>query len=155
MATVAELKARAKKMGYKGYSKMKKGELEKLLETPPPKPKRTKSKAEQAKNPVKQVQPPKKKEAPKKKAKMKLLSKRALIEEIDDDENDDMSRNQFYDHQSDYLNNYPEVASTERQMEKLANYASRQINKQVFDYYKANKGSLKGFKVKYSYGKAF
>ena len=155
MATVAELKARAKKMGYKGYSKMKKGELEKLLETPPPKPKRTKSKAEQAKNPVKQVQPPKKKEAPKKKAKKKLLSKRALIEEIDDDENDDMSRDEFYDYRADYRDDYPEYARTEKQMEKLSNYATRQIEKQVFDYYKANKGSLKGFKVKYVYGKAF
>ena len=63
MVSVAEMKAQAKKMGYKGYSKMKKAELEKLLETPPPKPKRTKSKAEQAKNPVKKVQPPKKKMA--------------------------------------------------------------------------------------------
>jgi hypothetical protein len=45
MATVVELKARAKKMGYKGYSKMKKAELEKLLTTPPPKPPRTAKKA--------------------------------------------------------------------------------------------------------------
>lgn len=60
MATLVELKAKAKKMGYKGYSKMKKAELVNLLTTPPPKPPRTKSKAEQAKNPVRQVQPAKK-----------------------------------------------------------------------------------------------
>jgi len=60
MATLVELKAKAKKMGYKGYSRMKKAEIEKLLTTPPPKPKRLKSKAEQAKNPVRQVQLPKK-----------------------------------------------------------------------------------------------
>lgn len=60
MATLVELKAKAKKMGYKGYSRMKKAEIEKLLQSPPPKPPRTKSKAEQAKNPVRQVGLPKK-----------------------------------------------------------------------------------------------
>tara|TARA_R100000426_G_scaffold87276_1_gene71138 strand:- start:463 stop:912 length:450 start_codon:yes stop_codon:yes gene_type:complete len=149
MATLVELKAKAKKMGYKGYSKMKKAELEKLLTTPPPKPPRTKSKAEQAKNPVRQVR--KAKKEPKK----KLLSKRALIEEIEDDENNDMSSNQLDDHYADYRNDYPQVAQTDRQMERLAGYSTRQINKQVYDYYKKNKGSLKGFKVKNIYGKAF
>jgi hypothetical protein len=55
MATLVELKARAKKMGYKGYSKMKKGELEKLLTTPPPKPPRTKPVSQRV--PIKQVIP--------------------------------------------------------------------------------------------------
>ena len=54
MATLVELKARAKKMGYKGYSKLKKGDLEKLLTTPPPKPPRTKPVSQRV--PVKQVQ---------------------------------------------------------------------------------------------------
>jgi len=60
MATLTELRARAKQMKYKGYSKLNKADLEKLLSTPPPKPKRLKSKAEQAKNPVRQVAKPKK-----------------------------------------------------------------------------------------------
>jgi hypothetical protein len=55
MVTLVELKARAKKMGYKGYSKMKKGELEKLLTTPPPKPPRTKPVSQRV--PIKQVIP--------------------------------------------------------------------------------------------------
>ncbi len=58
MATLVELKARAKKMGYKGYSKMKKAEIEKLLTTPPPKPPRTKPVSQRV--PVRQVQPAKK-----------------------------------------------------------------------------------------------
>ena len=67
MATVKELKAQAKARGIKGFSTMKKAELEAALEKPPPKPPRLKTKAQQAMNPVKQVQPPKKKaEAPKK-----------------------------------------------------------------------------------------
>ena len=40
-------------------------------------------------------------------------------------------------------------------MDKLNDYATRQINKQIFDYYKKNNGSLKGFQEKYIYGKAF
>ena len=63
MATLVELKARAKKMGYKGYSKLKKGELEKLLTTPPPKPPRTKPVSQRV--PIKQVQPAKKEPAKK------------------------------------------------------------------------------------------
>jgi hypothetical protein len=62
MATLVELKARAKKMGYKGYSKLKKGELEKLLTTPPPKPPRTKPVSQRV--PIKQVQPAKKAPTP-------------------------------------------------------------------------------------------
>lgn len=61
MATVRELRDLARKRNIKGFSTMKKADLQKALETPPPKPPRTKTKAEQAKNPVKQVQPPKKK----------------------------------------------------------------------------------------------
>ena len=71
MATVKELKAQAKAKGIKGYSTMRKAELEKALggsePKPPPKPPRLKTKAQQAMNPVKRVQPPKKK-APEKKA---------------------------------------------------------------------------------------
>jgi hypothetical protein len=40
MATLAELRAEAKRQKRKGYSKLKKAELEKLLDTPPPKPPR-------------------------------------------------------------------------------------------------------------------
>lgn len=152
MATLTELRARAKQMKYKGYSKLNKADLEKLLSTPPPKPKRLKSKAEQAKNPVKQVAKPKAKAKAKP---AKMLSKKALMEAINDDEFDGMSFDEYDDFQRDYLNNYPEMASTERQMEKLNNYVNRQMAKQIFDYYKKNKGSLKGFKVAYSYGKAF
>ncbi len=85
----------------------------------------------------------------------KLLSKKALVEEIENGDNKDMTDSKYDDHITDYRNDYPEVAQTDKQMEKLSNYATRQINKQIFDYYKANKGSLKGFKVKNIYGKAF
>lgn len=78
MTTVTELKAKAKARYIKGYSTMKKAELEKALSQPPPKPPRTKSKAEQAKNPVKKVQAPAKKapakKAPAKKAPAKIFS---------------------------------------------------------------------------------
>ena len=40
MATLAELRAEAKRQKRKGYSKLKKADLEKLLDTPPPKPPR-------------------------------------------------------------------------------------------------------------------
>jgi len=84
MATVKELKAQAKAKGIKGYSKMKKAELEKALggsePKPPPKPPRLKTKAQQAMNPVKQVQPPKIKKIPKKTEvipKKKIVAKKA------------------------------------------------------------------------------
>lgn len=77
MATVKELRDLARQRNIKGFSTMKKADLQKALETPPPKPPRLKSKAEQAKNPVKQVQPPKK--APAKKAPVKKAPKPASL----------------------------------------------------------------------------
>ncbi len=66
-----------------------------------------------------------------------------------------MSNREYDDHIVAYRNDYPELAETDRQMEKLSDYSSRQINKQIFDYYKSKKGSLKGFVVKHIYGRAF
>jgi len=62
MATLAELRAEAKRQKRKGYSKLKKAELEKLLDTPPPKPPRGVPRKKPASQsvPVKQVQPAKK-----------------------------------------------------------------------------------------------
>jgi len=68
MANVKELKAQAKAQKIKGWSTMRKAQLEEALTKPPPKPPRTKTKAQQAANPVKQVQPPKKAAEPKKAA---------------------------------------------------------------------------------------
>ena len=156
MATVKELKAQAKARKIKGFSTMKKAQLEEALAKPPPKPPRTKTKAQQAANPVKQVQPPKKKAAvePKKK-KMKLKTKAELIEDINDDEREEgMSSQEYVDHKNDYRNNYPQVAKTEKQMEKLDDYAYKQINKQIYSHYKANAGKkfpLKNFEAKYVY----
>ena len=65
MATLAELRAEAKRQKRKGYSKLKKADLEKLLDTPPPKPPRG--------------VPRKKPEA--KKAKEKKLSAREIREQ--------------------------------------------------------------------------
>ena len=63
MATLAELRAEAKRQKRKGYSKLKKAELEKLLDTPPPKPPRGVPRKKPASQsvPVKQVQPAKEK----------------------------------------------------------------------------------------------
>ena len=65
MATLAELRAEAKRQKRKGYSKLKKAELEKLLDTPPPKPPRgvPRKKPQAKKAPVKKA--PAKKAPPK------------------------------------------------------------------------------------------
>ena len=60
MATLAELRAEAKRQKRKGYSKLKKAELEKLLETPPPKPPRGVPRKKPASQSVPVVQPAKK-----------------------------------------------------------------------------------------------
>lgn len=299
MTTVKELKAQAKARGIKGFSTMRKADLEKALSQPPPKPPRTKSKAEQAKNPVKKVtkvqapakkapapaskesadmkfikrmkntvadgkrlnkifkkygkppdslkpwknirvskkvekgesiadgidfqyghsgitlkleniakrvregksladlplsqnfwmnalagientdsdkppfsfekllkEAPAPKKAPAKKApakkappkpkKAKLLSKKALLNEIIDDDNNDMSSEEYNDNVMDYMNDYPKAADTEKQMEKLLDYAGKQIINQIYEHYKENAGNLKKFSVKNFYpGKAF
>lgn len=75
MATLAELRAEAKRQKRKGYSKLKKAELEKLLDTPPPKPPRTKPVSQRV--PIKQVQSPKK--APPTKKPATLQGKNILV----------------------------------------------------------------------------
>jgi hypothetical protein len=64
MATLAELRAEAKRQKRKGYSKLKKAELEKLLDTPPPKPPRgvPRKKPEPAPAPIAKAESPAKKE---------------------------------------------------------------------------------------------
>jgi len=82
MATLAELRAEAKRQKRKGYSKLKKADLEKLLDTPPPKPPRgvPRKKPEAKKAPVKKA-PAKK--APAKKAPVKKApAKKAPPKEI-------------------------------------------------------------------------
>lgn len=79
MATLAELRAEAKRQKRKGYSKLKKAELEKLLDTPPPKPPRG--------VPRKKPEPAKKapaKKAPVKKAPVKKMSVKEIVDKIDE-----------------------------------------------------------------------
>ena len=97
------------------------------------------------------------KKAEKAKAKGKKLSKAAFIDEFD---NDQMKkgvfglRTNYHDIYVSYRNDYPRMARTESQMDKLSMYAERQVNKQLYDHYKAN-GNLKSFQVSNIYGKAF
>ena len=60
MATLAELRAEAKRQKRTGYSKLKKADLVKLLETPPPKPPRGVPRQKPASQSVPVVQPAKK-----------------------------------------------------------------------------------------------
>tara|TARA_R110002012_G_scaffold277713_3_gene465225 strand:+ start:1225 stop:1668 length:444 start_codon:yes stop_codon:yes gene_type:complete len=116
---------------------------------------------------AKKAKAPPKAKAPKKKkrtfivkpapAKEKKLSKADFIDEFD---NDQMKKGLFglpdsYDDiVVSYRDDYPRMAKTEKQMDKLTSYSQRQVNKQLYDHYKA-KGDLKTFKLKNIYGKAF
>ena len=60
----------------------------------------------------------------------------------------------FHDYQVTYRNDYPTMANTEKQMDKLSSYAERQVSKQMYSHYKKHK-NLKGFKLSQVYGKAF
>ena len=95
---------------------------------------------------------PAKKAPPKKK-----LTKNELIDKLDDDDSKKgvMGLPDSYDDiVVSYRLDYPKVAKTEKQMDKLTSYSQRQVNKQLYDHYKA-KGDLKTFKIKNIYGKAF
>ena len=93
----------------------------------------------------------------KKKSKAKKLTKNELIDKLDDD---DSKKGLFglpdsYDDiVVSYRLDYPRIAKTDKQMDKLTSYSKRQVNKQLYDHYKA-KGDLKTFKIKNIYGKAF
>lgn len=122
MTTVKELKAQAKARGIKGFSTMRKADLEKALSKPPPKPPRTKSKAEQAKNPVKQVQAPKK--APAKKQSFTAFMK-ANKDKYDDflsDELDDIGSNA-----------YQMTKEKERQMTKQAKINAKEKMRKLYE----------------------
>lgn len=73
MATLAELRAEAKRQNRKGYSKLKKAELEKLLDTPPPKPPRGVPRKK-----------PEAKKAPVEKAPVKKMGVKELVDKIDE-----------------------------------------------------------------------
>lgn len=87
----------------------------------------------------------------------KLLSKKDFIEALDDDQ---MKKGLFglptnyHDVYVSYRNDYPRIARTEKQMDKLSSYSERQVNKQLYDHYK-KKGNLKDFNLSNVYGKAF
>lgn len=87
----------------------------------------------------------------------KQLTKKEFIDEL---ENNAMKKGvmglpfSYHDMFVSYRNDYPTIAKTEKQMDKLSSYSERQVNKQLYDHYKA-KGDLKTFKLKNIYGKAF
>ena len=90
MATLAELRAEAKRQKRKGYSKLKKADLVKLLETPPPKPPRGVPRKKPASQsvPVKQVQPAKEDSSTEKKGRViKIDRKVSIPEELVDNSN--------------------------------------------------------------------
>lgn len=78
MVTLAELRAEAKRQKRKGYSKLKKAELEKLLETPPPKPPR----GIPRKKPEASISPPKKPTTPPKKPTTTVKKKSTKIKQL-------------------------------------------------------------------------
>jgi hypothetical protein len=91
------------------------------------------------------------------KAKAKKLSKTEFIDKLDDDS---MKKGvmglpfSYHDAIVSYRNDYPRIAKTEKQMDKLSEYTYKQVNKQLYDHYKS-KGDLKSFNVRNVYGKAF
>jgi len=92
-----------------------------------------------------------------KEAKSKKLTKKEFIDKLDDDS---MAKGvmglsfSYHDAIVSYRNDYPKVAKTEKQMDKLSDYTHRQVNKQLYDHFKLE-GNLKSFNVKNVYGKAF
>lgn len=121
MATLAELRAEAKRQKRKGYSKLKKAELEKLLNTPPPKPPRG---------------VPRKKPEPVKKAPAKKMSVKEIVDKIDD-----MGLGK---HQDLF---YPDIVdmfidgrgSEEKQLDRASNKASAYIKRKIKEAVKKEK----------------
>ena len=118
---VAALKKEISKTNIKGYSKMKKNEIVELMMTHKTRFNHIKSAA---------AAPKKVAEAPKK---AKKLTKRELIYELEDNSmkkgimGSPVSYSDIY---VSYRNDYPWFAKTDKQMEKLSNYSSKQLNKQ-------------------------
>lgn len=102
MATLAELRAEAKRQKRKGYSKLKKAELEKLLNTPPPKPPRG--------VPRKKPEPVKK--APAKKAPAKKAG--YTIKEVKND-------NELKEVVKQYIRNWVSRPAQQREYNKIPN----------------------------------
>jgi hypothetical protein len=91
------------------------------------------------------------------KPKKKVAPKKKFIDSLEDNQ---MNKGVFglpasyYDLLVNYRNDYPKLAKTEKQMDKLSDYSHRQLNKQLYDHFKLE-GDLKTFELKNIYGKAF
>ena len=166
--SVIELRKEVSKTNIKGYSKMKKSEVVELMMKPNNKPKfhhiKAKTKATKVKAAPAPAPAPKKTYKFKKKEKAKpepapakKLTKTELIDKLEDNsmEKGVMGlRFSYNDVYVSYRNDYPKLAKTEKQMDKLSDYSHKQVNKQLYDHYNKN-GDLKTFQVKNIYGKAF
>ena len=166
---VSVLKKEISKTNIKGYSKMKKAEVVELMAKnkskfghikmatksvkSAPKKKIIKKTPKKPSPSPKKKSPSPKKPSPKK-TKKKLLSKKDFIEDLEVGNDDFGLKGTYADTYTAYINDYPEIANTERQMDKLGEYAARQVNKQLYSHYK-KEGNLKNFVLELVYGKAF